>query len=70
MRRIFWGFCRIWFLMSPRHYLSIRSDFDFEFADIFVIEKRFPDSPSWGVRKFNIALVVDLELKKLNIFCC
>jgi hypothetical protein len=22
MRRIFWGFCRNWFLMSPLHYLS------------------------------------------------
>ncbi len=24
MRRIFWGFCRNWFLMSPLHYLSDR----------------------------------------------
>jgi hypothetical protein len=29
MRRIFWGFCRNWFLMSPLHYLSGRSDFGF-----------------------------------------
>ncbi len=40
MRRIFWGFCRNWFLMSPLHYLSGRSDFGFEFAEIFVFEKR------------------------------
>jgi hypothetical protein len=25
MRRIFWGFCRNWFLMSPLYYLSGRS---------------------------------------------
>ncbi len=33
------------------HYISSRSDFDFEFAEIFVIEKRLPDSPSRGVDK-------------------
>ncbi len=42
MRRIVWGFCRNWFLMSRLHYLSSRSDFGFEFAEIFVIEKRLP----------------------------
>jgi hypothetical protein len=49
MRRIFWGFCRNRFLMSPLHYLSSRSVFGFEFAEIFVIEKRLPDSASRGV---------------------
>ncbi len=44
MRRIFWGFCRNRFLIDPLHYLSRRSDFGFEFAEIFVIEKRLPDS--------------------------
>ncbi len=44
MKRIFWGFCRNWFLIDPSHYLSSRSDFDFEFTEIFVIEKRLPDS--------------------------
>jgi hypothetical protein len=39
MRRIFLGFCRNWFLMSLLHYLSGRSDFGFEFAEIFVFEK-------------------------------
>ncbi len=47
--RIFWGFCMIRFLMSPLHYLSSRSDFAFEFAEICVIEKRLPDSVSRGV---------------------
>ncbi len=40
---------------SVRHrysyYISSRSDFDFEFVEIFVIEKRLPDSPSRGVNK-------------------
>ncbi len=44
MRRIFWSFCRNWFLIDPLHYLSSRSDFGFEFAEIFVIEKGLPDS--------------------------
>jgi hypothetical protein len=46
MRRIFWGFCINWFLMDPLHYLLSRSDFGFEFAEIFVIEKQLPDSAS------------------------
>jgi hypothetical protein len=46
---IFWGFCRNWFLIDPLHYLSSRSDFGFEFAEIFVFEKRLPDSASRGV---------------------
>jgi hypothetical protein len=49
MRRIFWGFCRNWFLMSRLHYLSGRSYFGFEFAEIFVFEKRLPLSPIQGV---------------------
>jgi hypothetical protein len=51
MRRIFWGFCINGFGTSTLHYISSRSNFDFEFAEIFVIEKRFPDSPSRGVDK-------------------
>jgi hypothetical protein len=39
MRRIFWGFCRNWFLIDPVHFLSSRSDFGFKFAEIFIIEK-------------------------------
>ncbi len=49
MRRIFWGFCRNWVLIDPLHYLSSRSAFGFEFAEIFANEKRLPDSPSRGV---------------------
>ncbi len=51
MRRIFWGFCRNRFLKSPLHYLSSRSDFGFEFAEIFILEKRLPNSLSRGVDK-------------------
>jgi len=46
---VFWGFCTNQFGMSPLHYLSSCSDFGFEFAEIFVIEKRLPDSASRGV---------------------
>jgi hypothetical protein len=47
MRRIFWVFCRNWFLMSPLHYLSGCSDFGFEFAEIFLFEKTTPgESPT------------------------
>jgi hypothetical protein len=46
MRPIFWGFCINRFLMSLLHYLSSCSDSAFEFAEIFIIEKRLPDSSS------------------------
>jgi hypothetical protein len=53
MRGIFWGFCRNRF-RNPHESLSLlssRSDFGFEFAEIFVLEKRLPDLPSRGVYK-------------------
>jgi hypothetical protein len=53
MRRIFWGFGRNWFLIDPVYYLSSLSDFGFEFAEIFVIEKRLPDSESRGESAFE-----------------
>ncbi len=43
-RRIFWGFCINWFGIGPLHYISSRSDFDFD-------DQRLPDSPSQGVDK-------------------
>jgi hypothetical protein len=49
MRQIFWGFCRNWFLIDHLHYFSSRSEFGFEFAEIFVIVKRLPDPASLGV---------------------
>ncbi len=53
MRRIFWGFCRNWFLIHPLHYLSSRFDFGFGFVEIFVLEKGLPDSASRGVRELG-----------------
>ncbi len=38
MSRIFLGFRRNWFFIDPLHYLSSRSDFGFEYEEIFVIE--------------------------------
>ncbi len=49
--RIFRGFCINRFGLGPLHYISIRSDFGFEFAAIFVFEKRLPVSVSRGVNK-------------------
>jgi len=51
MRRIFWDFCINRFGIGPLHYVSSHSDFGFEFAEIFVTEKRLPDSPSRGADK-------------------
>jgi hypothetical protein len=50
-RRIFWGFCINRFGLGPLDYISSSSDFGFEFAEIFVIEKLLPDSASRGVNK-------------------
>ncbi len=51
MNRIFWVFCINRFGQGPLHYISSRSDFGFEFAEIFVFEKRLPVSVSRGVDK-------------------
>ncbi len=71
MRRIFWGFCRNWFLMSPLHYLLSRSDFGFEFAEIFVFEKRLPAITDTGSRRLRVSVirgVADTESRLLNFF--
>jgi hypothetical protein len=44
MRPIIRGFCINRSGIGPLHYISSRSDFGFEFAEILVIEKRLPDS--------------------------
>ncbi len=38
-------------ILGPLHYVSSRSNFGFQFAEIFLIEKRLPDLPSRGVAK-------------------
>ncbi len=42
----FLGFYSNWFPIDPLHYFSSRSAFGFEFAEIFVIEKRLPELES------------------------
>ncbi len=62
MMRIFWGFCRNRFGMGPLHYILSSSDFGFEFAEIFVIEKQLAvsagrivaDSPTQRVGESSI----------------
>ncbi len=49
--RIFRGFCINRFGLGPLHYIASRSDFGFEFAEIFVFEKWLPVSVSRGVEK-------------------
>jgi len=48
MSTIFRGFCINRFGIGQLHYILSRSDFGFEFVEIFVIEKLLPDSPSRG----------------------
>jgi len=53
MRPIFLGFSLNRFGIGPLHYISSHSDFGFEFAEIFVFEKRLPVSVSRGVDKIT-----------------
>jgi hypothetical protein len=49
MNQIFRVFCINRFGLGPLHFISSGSDFGFEFAEIFVFEKRLPVSVSRGV---------------------
>ncbi len=51
MNRIFRGFCINRFGLGPLHYISSRSDFGFELAEIFEFEKWLSISVSRGVDK-------------------
>ncbi len=51
MNRIFRVFCINRFGLGPLQYISSRSDFGFEFAEIFVFEKRLTVLVSLGVDK-------------------
>ncbi len=51
MNHIFRGFCINRFGLGPLHYISSRSDFGFEFTEIFVFEKQLPVWGSRGVDK-------------------
>ncbi len=48
MRRIFWGFCRNRFLMSPLHYLSSRSKFWLRIRGDIRIQKTTPRYHRYG----------------------
>jgi hypothetical protein len=56
MNRIFRDFFINRFGGGPLHYISSRSDFGFEFAVIFVFEKRLPVSVSRGVDKIALSI--------------
>ncbi len=60
MRQIFWGFCGNWVLIDPLHYLLSRSAIGFEFAEIFVIEKRLPDLASRGVAMVSREVAIQI----------
>ncbi len=45
------GFCVNRLCIGPLHYVSSHSNFSFKFSEIFVIEKRLPDSTSRGDNK-------------------
>ncbi len=51
MNQISRGFCINRFGLGPLHYISSRSDFGFEFEEIFVFEKQLPVLVSRGVDK-------------------
>jgi hypothetical protein len=51
--------------MSPLQYLLSRSEFGFEFAEIFV-EKRLSDSPSRGVEEFPNRRVGSLNSESMK----
>jgi hypothetical protein len=67
--RIFRGFCINRFGIGPLHYISSRSDFGFEFSEIFVFEKRLPDSPIRGV-VFRIRISPRIRSQNRNSSKC
>ncbi len=67
MRQIFWGFCINQFGIGPLHYVPSRSDFSSDFSEIFIIEKRLPDSLSRGVDNIDTIFFKPLN-KSMVIF--
>ncbi len=67
-RRIFSEFCINRFGIGPLYYISSRSDFGFEFAEIFIIKKRLSDSPSGGVSDSPSQGVADSPTLRLAEF--
>jgi|LakMenEpi03Aug12_release.lakeMendotaPanAssembly.Ray.scaffolds.fasta_scaffold5627295_1 hypothetical protein len=69
MNQIFRGFCISRFVIGPLHYLSSRSDFGIEVAEIFVIENRLPDLLSREVGDSPTFLVRESAFKCLKGQC-
>jgi hypothetical protein len=74
MRSIYQGFFINRFGIGPLHYILSRSDFGFKFAEIFVIEKRLPNSaikslkensPHWCVGEWSIPRIAESESWRL-----
>ncbi len=63
---VFRGFCINRFGIGPLYYISSRSDFGFEFSEIFVFEKRLPDSTIWGVGDSPYQQYAELATLRLN----
>ncbi len=63
MNRIFRGFCINRFGLGPLHYISSRSDFGFEFEEIFIFKNPLPALVSRGVDKIAWSI---LFFKPLN----
>jgi hypothetical protein len=57
MNRFFRCFCINRFGMGTLQYNSSRSDFDFEFVEIFVFEKRLPAINNTGSRRLGISVI-------------
>jgi hypothetical protein len=60
INQFFRCFCINRFGLGPLHYLSSRSDFGFEFSELFVLENRLPTSVSrrvdniaWSIHFFQ-----------------
>ncbi len=61
-------FCINRFGLGPLHYLSSRSDFDFEFSEIFVFENLLPASVSKGVDKIAWSIhITDAGSRRLFV---
>ncbi len=62
----FRGFCINRFGIGPLNYISSRSDFGFEFLEIFVFEKRLPVSTIRGVGDSPYQRYVESATLRLN----
>ncbi len=59
--RIFRGFCINRFGIGPLHYISSRSDFGFEYAEIFVFEKRLSAITDTGSRQLSDSTIQGVD---------